>query len=82
MLYLHRYDDFKMFAIWKFEGATSPNSIWVPLRVTRWGWFANVDPLEWDGLPHAVNPPSEDTTEVPEWDASIKYIAANPYDDQ
>jgi hypothetical protein len=68
--YFDRTDRFKMYVMWKFGTRNSTDSIWVSLRVTNWGWWANVrddGAGGWDYVGDGAAEDSQDTSELPEW---------------
>jgi VCBS repeat-containing protein len=71
--------DNEMYLMWKYGKGQSSDSIWVPLCVTMWYWrfdahkgantpnSANGWVLDSPPGAHSNNPPSQDTTDFPEW---------------
>ena len=69
-------DSYKMYLMWT---KNTPGSIYVPMCVTdwSWSWAAHYDPNDpnpnsyggWvlDTASNSIDPPSQDTTEFPEW---------------
>ena len=71
---IDRSDSFKMYLMWR---PNLPGASFVPLRVTPWSWsvVADSNSFGWAwtiiSKTHSTNPPSQDTTEFPEWTTNI-----------
>jgi hypothetical protein len=71
---LLRQDQFRMFLLWKPD---TPGAQYVPLKVVAWEWGFLLDAGSpggtWTliGPYHSVNPPSQNTYEVPEWTSKV-----------